>query len=315
MPPSKNISFDELSKYFHLPINQVAKELGICATILKKICRRNGIPRWPHRKIKSLDKMIGNLNVNLAKNPQEKEEIFKEMEALKIKRSEIMKHPDILVSKNQSASGAVRHNRPKVQRNSPYQKYDLDDEKDSDDEDDDDDLEATSVAALTHFVPSKTTSESNTNKPELITMSTLNSRQEFNPYHELPTEPRTTQISTTQISRQIPRVATTDISQALENSMFFFELATVPSQPVRTSFTPESLGFSFSIPPPYQYELPPFKYSSNANQPSQNSGPLPCLESDFSFSSLQPSINETGFAGVPQWFSSEKNRLLARNQL
>jgi len=36
MPPSKNITFDELSKYFHLPINQVAKELGVCATILKK---------------------------------------------------------------------------------------------------------------------------------------------------------------------------------------------------------------------------------------------------------------------------------------
>ena len=51
MPPSKNISFDELSRYFHLPINQVAKELGVCATILKKICRRNGIPRWPHRKV------------------------------------------------------------------------------------------------------------------------------------------------------------------------------------------------------------------------------------------------------------------------
>ena len=51
MPPSKNISFDELSKFFHLPINQVAKELGVCATILKKICRKNGIPRWPHRKV------------------------------------------------------------------------------------------------------------------------------------------------------------------------------------------------------------------------------------------------------------------------
>ena len=53
MPPSKNISFDELSKYFHLPINQVAKELGVCATILKKLCRKNGIPRWPHRKVYS----------------------------------------------------------------------------------------------------------------------------------------------------------------------------------------------------------------------------------------------------------------------
>jgi len=97
MPPSKNISFDELSKYFHLPINQVAKELGVCATILKKICRRNGIPRWPHRKIKSLDKMIYNLNVNLEKNPQERDDIIREIELLKSKKLEIMKNPDVLV--------------------------------------------------------------------------------------------------------------------------------------------------------------------------------------------------------------------------
>jgi len=99
MPPSKNISFDELSKYFHLPINQVAKELGVCATILKKICRRNGIPRWPHRKIKSLDKMIANLNMNLEKDPQERDDIVREIELLKSKKLEIMKNPDILVGK------------------------------------------------------------------------------------------------------------------------------------------------------------------------------------------------------------------------
>jgi len=82
-----------------MPINQVAKELGVCATILKKICRRNGIPRWPHRKIKSLDKMIANLEVNLSKNPTEREEINHEVEVLRTKKHEIMQNPDILVSK------------------------------------------------------------------------------------------------------------------------------------------------------------------------------------------------------------------------
>jgi len=96
MPPSKNISFDELSKYFHLPINQVAKELGVCATILKKICRRNGIPRWPHRKIKSIEKMISNLELNLNKNPQEKEDIRSEIDLLTNKKIEIMKNPELL---------------------------------------------------------------------------------------------------------------------------------------------------------------------------------------------------------------------------
>jgi hypothetical protein len=85
-----------------MPINQVAKELGVCATILKKICRKNGIPRWPHRKIKSLDKMIANLEMNLTKNPNEKEEINHEVELLKTKKQEIMNNPDILVSQSMS---------------------------------------------------------------------------------------------------------------------------------------------------------------------------------------------------------------------
>lgn len=50
-PVAQSMSLEHLSRYFHLPINDVAKELGVCATVLKKICRRNGIPRWPHRKV------------------------------------------------------------------------------------------------------------------------------------------------------------------------------------------------------------------------------------------------------------------------
>eukprot|EP00240_Pyramimonas_obovata_P016288 CAMPEP_0118927046 /NCGR_PEP_ID=MMETSP1169-20130426/4615_1 /TAXON_ID=36882 /ORGANISM="Pyramimonas obovata, Strain CCMP722" /LENGTH=271 /DNA_ID=CAMNT_0006868737 /DNA_START=206 /DNA_END=1018 /DNA_ORIENTATION=- len=47
-----------IAQYFHLPINDAAKELGICLTVLKKICRRNGLKRWPHRKLKSIDKIL-----------------------------------------------------------------------------------------------------------------------------------------------------------------------------------------------------------------------------------------------------------------
>ncbi|KAK8968594.1 Protein RKD5 [Platanthera guangdongensis] len=51
----------DLSNYFHLPISEAAKELHICSTALKKICRKHGMPRWPHRKIKSIDRRISNL--------------------------------------------------------------------------------------------------------------------------------------------------------------------------------------------------------------------------------------------------------------
>ena len=51
VPKSAYLTFDVLRQYFHLPISAVGKELGVCATMLKKICRKNGIPRWPYRQV------------------------------------------------------------------------------------------------------------------------------------------------------------------------------------------------------------------------------------------------------------------------
>ena len=53
MPPHNTVelSMQELSKYFKMPEKVVAKHLGICLTSLKKICRANGINRWPYRKV------------------------------------------------------------------------------------------------------------------------------------------------------------------------------------------------------------------------------------------------------------------------
>jgi hypothetical protein len=44
-------SLESLSKYFTMPEKAVAKELGICLTSLKKMCRSYGITRWPFRKV------------------------------------------------------------------------------------------------------------------------------------------------------------------------------------------------------------------------------------------------------------------------
>jgi hypothetical protein len=45
-------------QYFHLPEKAVAKELGICLTSLKKLCRSYGITRWPFRKLKSIQRTL-----------------------------------------------------------------------------------------------------------------------------------------------------------------------------------------------------------------------------------------------------------------
>ena len=48
----------DCAQFFHLPEKAVAKELGICLTSLKKLCRSYGITRWPFRKLKSISRML-----------------------------------------------------------------------------------------------------------------------------------------------------------------------------------------------------------------------------------------------------------------
>ncbi|KAI5074354.1 hypothetical protein GOP47_0010315 [Adiantum capillus-veneris] len=55
------ITLHELSQYFSMPINQAAKKLNVGLTVLKKRCREFKIPRWPHRKMKSINCLIDNI--------------------------------------------------------------------------------------------------------------------------------------------------------------------------------------------------------------------------------------------------------------
>jgi hypothetical protein len=54
---------DDLRRYFHLPIVEVARQLGICTTLLKKVCRRMRIQRWPYRQIRSITKSVQSLEM------------------------------------------------------------------------------------------------------------------------------------------------------------------------------------------------------------------------------------------------------------
>lgn len=45
------VEIEVLQSVFHLPIEQAAKRLGMCVTVLKRICRSHGIARWPYRKV------------------------------------------------------------------------------------------------------------------------------------------------------------------------------------------------------------------------------------------------------------------------
>ena len=62
-PLSKSVRMEDLRKFFHLPIVEVARQLGTCTTALKKICRKNKINKWPYRQIRSITKSIQSLEM------------------------------------------------------------------------------------------------------------------------------------------------------------------------------------------------------------------------------------------------------------
>nr|KYP48037.1 hypothetical protein KK1_030328 [Cajanus cajan] len=55
------LEFEQIKKYFDVPINEAAKKMDVGLTLLKRRCRELNIMRWPHRKLKSLQTVIDNV--------------------------------------------------------------------------------------------------------------------------------------------------------------------------------------------------------------------------------------------------------------
>lgn len=59
------IPLEELSKYFDKPIVDASRELNVSVSVLQKICRANGVSRWPYRKLKSVSRQIQQIENNV----------------------------------------------------------------------------------------------------------------------------------------------------------------------------------------------------------------------------------------------------------
>ncbi|XP_050226369.1 protein RKD5 isoform X2 [Mercurialis annua] len=91
------IALEDLVKYFDLPIAEASRNLKVGLTVLKRKCREFGIPRWPHRKIKSLDSLIRNLQEEAERQKQENEDaavaVAKRQRMLEMEKETIERKP------------------------------------------------------------------------------------------------------------------------------------------------------------------------------------------------------------------------------
>lgn len=79
----------ELRQHFHLPLHTAAQKFGICTTAFKKMCRRFGIAKWPHRQLRGIDKKIAALKAELNYTTGDRDGCCRSLKALREEKMRI----------------------------------------------------------------------------------------------------------------------------------------------------------------------------------------------------------------------------------
>jgi len=73
----RRFTFYEASQFFGAALKDASEHFNMCPTVFKKECRKLGIRRWPHRKVRSLTRELAN-----ATTAEQKEVIELKLKAL-----------------------------------------------------------------------------------------------------------------------------------------------------------------------------------------------------------------------------------------
>lgn len=96
----QTITLEDLRRYFHLPIAEVARQFNTCTTALKKVCRKLNINKWPYRQILSLTKSIQSLEMaalNEALDEELRGQYRKQINILRKTIAEVVNNPSKIV--------------------------------------------------------------------------------------------------------------------------------------------------------------------------------------------------------------------------
>jgi hypothetical protein len=100
-PQTKPLLYEELAKYFSMSADQAADHLGLCMSAIKKICRRHGIIRWPHRKLLSANKSLALIDEKMmetVQSAQRQSMLRQEAISVLISKLRVMLNPTYLVN-------------------------------------------------------------------------------------------------------------------------------------------------------------------------------------------------------------------------
>ncbi|KAJ4830848.1 hypothetical protein Tsubulata_028538 [Turnera subulata] len=82
---TSKMTLRDLDDVFHLTIEQAAKKMGLCTTVIKRICRKHQLKRWPQRKVKSIRRRLAKEKLRM-NTGNAKERALAKVEILKLLR-------------------------------------------------------------------------------------------------------------------------------------------------------------------------------------------------------------------------------------